>query len=323
MKFSIIMPVYNSCTSLEKSINSILNQNFQNWELIAVDDGSTDNSYDILKKYNAKDSRIKCYTKKNSGPGNTRNYGIDKASGDYIAFLDSDDYYELDFLDKVNELLEKNNCDVIFLNTINEQPSGKVDYCDNLHNFNGMSKDELIGLQMSGKLPWGPCSKVTKAEIVKECTFLDLAVGEESIYSFDLLSKAKSICFLKKPIYHYVHNDSGQHKKGGNDPWKQIVESMNNHLIELNLKSKFNDALASLAINALIISIYRLSLENSIISARLEIRKKIKEYKKDYNLEDYNKNYLNTKSKLIYFLIKHNLILLVIISSKIRKMFYK
>ena len=91
VKVSVIMPVYNDEKNLENSINSILNQTLEDIEIICINDGSTDNSLGILNDFSKKDSRIKVFSKENSGSGASRNLGISKAIGEYDAFLDSDD----------------------------------------------------------------------------------------------------------------------------------------------------------------------------------------------------------------------------------------
>lgn len=106
---SIITPVYNAQDYLEETILSVLNQTYSNWELLLIDDCSTDNSYEIIEKYLKKDKRIK-YLKneKNSGPAITRNRGIEESKGEYIAFLDSDDlWYENKLKNQINFMKEK------------------------------------------------------------------------------------------------------------------------------------------------------------------------------------------------------------------------
>ena len=107
---SIITPVYNSQDYLEETILSVLNQTYSNWELLLIDDCSTDNSYEIIKKYLEKDKRIK-YLKndKNSGPAITRNRGIKEAKGEYIAFLDSDDLWYENKLERQINFMQTNN----------------------------------------------------------------------------------------------------------------------------------------------------------------------------------------------------------------------
>ncbi len=108
MKFSIIVPVYNVEKYIDKCLSSILNQTYKNYEVIVVNDGSPDNSQIIIDEYVKKDNRFKSYKKVNGGLSDARNYGINLATGDYLLFLDSDDYIEKELLFKLNDILVKN-----------------------------------------------------------------------------------------------------------------------------------------------------------------------------------------------------------------------
>ena len=92
VKISVIIPVYNTQEYLRECIDSVLNQNFQDIEIICINDGSTDNSQDILDEYHKKDIRFKVFTQKNQGLAKSRNVGLNHAKGEYVIFLDSDDY---------------------------------------------------------------------------------------------------------------------------------------------------------------------------------------------------------------------------------------
>ncbi len=106
VKVSVVIPTYNSAEYLSEAIDSVLSQSYDNWEILIVDDGSTDNTRDIIKKY---DNSIKYYYKKNEGVSKARNFGIEKAQGKYVAFLDSDDYWEVDKLERQVASLENEN----------------------------------------------------------------------------------------------------------------------------------------------------------------------------------------------------------------------
>ena len=112
VKISIIMPVYNAGEYLTTAINSILCQSFDDFELICVDDGSTDSSAVIIKKFMAKDGRIKSVRQSNAGPGVARNTGVEIACGKYIIFLDADDFYEKNLLSSLYGIAEDGNLDV-------------------------------------------------------------------------------------------------------------------------------------------------------------------------------------------------------------------
>ena len=109
---SIILPVYNSEKYIHKCINSILNQIYANWELIVIDDGSSDNSFNIIKEFADMDKRINLHHFENRGVAASRNTGIMLAKGEYITFIDSDDYVTPDYLDKLVNGIEMYDCDI-------------------------------------------------------------------------------------------------------------------------------------------------------------------------------------------------------------------
>ena len=117
-KVSIIMPVYNSEKYIKNAVLSVLNQTYKNLELIAVDDGSTDNSLEILNNIKKEDSRLKVYAKENGGISSARNYGIDRATGEYIGFIDNDDEYVPELIADNIKLIVKYNAEIIKFNKI-------------------------------------------------------------------------------------------------------------------------------------------------------------------------------------------------------------
>lgn len=112
-KISVIVPVYNVAKYLERCLESILSQSFKDFEIICVNDGSTDNSLEILQQYAKKDKRIKIINQKNSGAGYSRNIGINAALGNYLSFIDADDWIDELFLEKVYHLAEVSSADII------------------------------------------------------------------------------------------------------------------------------------------------------------------------------------------------------------------
>ncbi len=115
MTLSVIMPVYNASRFLSEAVDSVLSQSFSDFEFIAVDDCSTDNSYDILLEYEKKDSRVKVYkNESNRGVSYTRNFAVEKANGEFIALIDSDDMWKSDKLEKQLKLIEKRGADLCY-----------------------------------------------------------------------------------------------------------------------------------------------------------------------------------------------------------------
>ncbi len=111
---SIITPLYNGERFLSQTIESVLNQTYPCWEMLIVNDGSTDNSEQIANSYAQKDNRIKVYSQENAGSAAARNNGIRRASGRYIALLDADDLWEADFLEKQLRLLQDKDCQLVY-----------------------------------------------------------------------------------------------------------------------------------------------------------------------------------------------------------------
>lgn len=111
-KVSIIVPVYNVEKYLQKCLNSLINQTLKEIEIICVNDGSTDNSWQILENFAQKDARIKVFSQKNSGQSVARNVAIEQATGEYLGFVDSDDWVDLDFFENLYNTAKKYNCDI-------------------------------------------------------------------------------------------------------------------------------------------------------------------------------------------------------------------
>ena len=117
-KYSVIVPVYNAETYLSDAIESVLNQDFNDWELILINDGSIDKSQTICEYYQMKDQRIKLISKNNEGVSIARNIGIDSAKGEFIVFLDADDWLTKFFLGVANRIVNETDADLLVLNYI-------------------------------------------------------------------------------------------------------------------------------------------------------------------------------------------------------------
>ncbi|WP_052476255.1 glycosyltransferase family 2 protein [Cohnella kolymensis] len=155
MKVSVVIPVFNAEQFLSKCLDSVKNQTYNNWEAIAIDDGSSDGSYTILSKYALDDNRFKVSTHANQGPGYTRNRAISQVTGDYVVFLDADDYIDSHYFEKLIKCIEENQSDVVFIDALQEKPSGELIRVEYMSKYKGCSKEELIRSQMTGKMPWG------------------------------------------------------------------------------------------------------------------------------------------------------------------------
>ena len=171
---------------------------------------------------------------------------------------------------------------------------------------------------MVGILPWGACSKVIKKDIVKKSSFTKLKVGEEALFSFNVLYCSSKIKFIDKPLYHYVHNDNGQHSKGGLDPWGPVVAAMKKHLIAINEYSKYEKVVNSFALKSFAISIYRCASKLNYSQAVVKIKENYSLYKKMYDFNNIDRRFINIFAILMFYLIKFKLYIVVIFASKIR-----
>lgn len=321
MLFSIIMPVYNAEKTLTRGIESVLKQTLKDFEIIIVDDGSTDDSWNIIKKYESDDKRVIAVHQDNAGPGAARNRAISISCGEYIAFLDADDYWEPDFLDTILRVSDEKKSDFIFVETVKEREDGSVIKYLNVGKNKDLTKYEMICSQMTGKMPWG-MSKVIRKELVEKAGngFLNINVGEETIFSYEVLKRAQYITFADKVIYHYVQSGTGQHTKGDYDPWKPLVEKMKEHLLVSGEYDKYEDTINSMALKALAICIYRCSFEKTIGKSLELIRINYIEYKEKYDFSKINKDVLDKNTLIILELLKKKLFIILILASRIRKM---
>lgn len=150
---SVIMPVYNSSQYLDEAIQSVINQKYQHWELICVDDGSTDDSLEILERYQNENINIRIYSQKNSGPAQARKIAISQSKGEYICYLDSDDTYSKDYLYETLKQALLTDADVTIPILISNWTSkGELDFNDR----NNLKFGEVIGSRCAflRTLPW-------------------------------------------------------------------------------------------------------------------------------------------------------------------------
>ena len=320
MIFSIIMPAYNAEKILTRSIESVLKQTLKDFEMIIVDDGSIDNSWNIIKKYESNDKRVIALHQDNAGPGAARNRAISISRGEYIAFLDADDYWEPDFLDTILRVCDMKKSDLIFVETVKEREDGSIIKYLNVSKNKNLTKHEMICSQMTGKMPWG-MSKVIRKDLVEKAGngFLNINVGEEAIFSYEVLKRAQYITFADKVIYHYVQSRTGQHTKGNYDPWKPLVKEMKEHLLTNGEYDKYEDTINSLALKALAICIYRCSFEKTIGKSLDLIKSNYIEYKENYDFSKINTDVLDKNTLIILELLKKRQFLILVIASKIRK----
>ena len=209
MKISVIVPVYNAERYLDKLVQSVLSQTYEDYELILVDDSSKDNSYLLMKKYQEMDSRIKAYTKENTGPGLTRKFGFEKSSGDLFFFVDSDDWVTTsDVFKEINDLFEKNEkIDVLFfdrediIGDTKDIICGFQEVSEGVHNIDEINEVIRPGLG----------AKIFRRNILKTEMFFESNIFEDLYTTYEYLKQCNYFYYVHKcyySIYHDINSDS-------------------------------------------------------------------------------------------------------------------
>lgn len=203
---SIVVPIYNASKSLNKCIDSLINQTKKEIEIILVNDGSTDDSEKIIKQY--KDERIKYFKNKNQGIGKTRNFGIKKSIGKYIMFVDSDDYLDKNACKIMYEKAIKDKLDIVvcdYYNVLNKKVKQKVE----IESFNNTSLKENPSLLL--KINLAPWNKIYSKKMITKnnITFEEKLKYEDAPFVAQALDKSKTIGKIDKALNYYViHNNS-------------------------------------------------------------------------------------------------------------------
>lgn len=208
-KVSVIMPVYNSEKSIKNAIESVISQTYQNWELIIVNDGSTDKTLEICNEY--KDNlKIKIISKENGGPSSARNLGISQSNGKYIMFIDSDDTYENTIIEKMVNNMESDKivcCNYYKIN-FGRKRFSKLEE-DIIVNNDGLQ--EFIEKTQKNTLFNITCNKIYIRKILTENNILfnnQVDFGEDLEFNAEYFKYIKSAYLIKEPLYNYYIADS-------------------------------------------------------------------------------------------------------------------
>ena len=207
-KVSVIVPVYNVELYLEKCLNSLVNQTLQDIEILVINDGSPDNSQEIIDKYSKKyPDIIRAYTKKNGGLSDTRNFGVEKAQGEYLAFIDSDDYVDIDMFEKMYQKANETEADVVVspITYVDNSIITRKYYRDTLKYFGKNVQDAPRILRVANSFAW---NKIYRREFWQINNF-KFPVGqwfEDSALIYNVMGSANKVECVNIPFYHYIRN---------------------------------------------------------------------------------------------------------------------
>ncbi|MCQ2468655.1 MAG: glycosyltransferase [Ruminococcus sp.] len=308
---SIIVPVYNAQQYLSDCISSLIKQSYDNLEIIAVNDGSSDTSLEILRDFQAKDNRIKVIDQKNAGVSAARNNGIKHASGEYVMFVDADDWIDAETCQTAISKLTNTDADVVMWSYTSEFehrseqkklfPQERIfesdDVAYHLHRrFVGIIGEELAHPEFADSLcpVWG---KLYKRSLLDGISFTDLKkIGtyEDGLYNLFVFERVQRAVYLPEYFYHYRRTTTESVTSGYReklfDQWQNLFQIMNSYIQEHKLDSQYNTALQNrIALSLLGLGLNEMSSDKSFIGKCKEIKRIISlpEYREAYCQLDY------------------------------------
>ncbi len=278
IKVSVIVPAYNTENYISDCIESIIGQTLKDIEIIAVDDGSTDNTLKILKDFKAKNPEIiKVFHKNNGGQATARNLALEKAKGEYIAFVDSDDFLERTMLEEMYNKAIEDSADVVVCDIL-EHKDGKANYYT--------ATD--IGYKFS--VTPSVCNKIFKNEIANSQKFPESIWYEDLEYTFKIFMKTDKISLVNKALYHTNLRDNSTMRNQNSEKNLDILTAFSH--LEEGTDNNFHDTLEYVYIDHIFITaINRVAAQKTKEKGR--VIKKLRlyglsKYPKFYNNEHFN-----------------------------------
>ena len=242
---SVIVPIYNAESYLGKCLDSIATQSYRNLEIILVNDGSTDSSYDICIQYAKKDNRIKVINKKNEGLVAARKSGLSVATGTYVTYVDSDDWVEMWAYQKIMDIAIQNNPEIILGTFVKEAGNIKSIRKDFLKEGFYTQEELYQEIQNGIQQPFycsvfnlSLCTKVVKRELLtiyQNTVPNEIVMGEDTAVTLPLVTQSHSIYVFETPFYHYVQNKqsmSWEKKSGDYQRWLLLQKYLETKISE-------------------------------------------------------------------------------------------
>lgn len=223
---TILLPCYNVEKFIPRCLDSIISQTYKNLQIIAIDDGSNDKTWCIMQEYAQKDTRIEIYHQKNQGVSSTRNNLLDKVKGDYVLFIDSDDWCEHNMLEFLVHKIIDNNADVAICSDVVNDRIVKTEYNEYILDKKNTIKQFLLHKKLRGSL----CNKLFKASLLHKLKFNNnVSYGEDALFCWHLFQRINRVYFSTRELYHYrmnensiSHSSFNSLKLSGHFVWNQI-----------------------------------------------------------------------------------------------------
>ena len=206
---SVTIPIYNVEKYLARCVDSIVNQTYKNLEIILVDDGSPDRCSQMCDDYAEKDSRIKVVHKKNGGLSDARNAGMSVATGEYISFIDSDDYVSDDFFECLLDVMNKENSDIAECSVVKLYEDNRFDeFSDDLSVKTYDTQDAMSALIAENPFHQHVWNKLYKTELVKDIPYAVGKLNEDEFWTYQVFGRANKVSKFNKTMYYYFQRSS-------------------------------------------------------------------------------------------------------------------
>ena len=299
-KISVIVAVYNTEKYVERCLNSLLNQTYQNLEIIVVEDDSTDNSKEVLKKYSHNDKVKLIYNKKNSGLSYSRNVGLENATGSYIGYIDSDDYVDLDYYEKLMQSIIDSKAEIAIcdIKVVDEDTNTEViSRCCNNDEF-------TVYNVIDNGLAASACNKLFKKELISKYKFAEGKVNEDIAVVIPTLVNAKKITYANT-YYYYVQRGGSIQNSSFSDKRFDIFYGVKTTLERIKDNKDYESLKDAIVYNQLIVLLIYVIPKEKKFLLRYRILKKYYDLIKEYDIKS-NKLYqqfLQQESKInrIYY----------------------
>lgn len=277
VKVSVIVPVYRVEKTLDRCLESIVNQTYNNLEIILVDDGSPDQCPQMCDEWALKDPRIKVIHKKNGGLSSARNAGLKIYTGDYVSFVDSDDYLDLQAYESLVGYATKNNADLVLNNyyDVNSTNSQKI-----VALSSESTNKDLVKLTLLGKAPTSAWGRFIARDILENQGIIRFEEGrqyEDTIPAFKALLKSKNAVYLGTPLNYYVQSNGSI---VANPKYSDVEDLYHNVKVigEMFVGTQYENLFANYGIKTLIYALqlfYRMHIQGGEIEEKilLEIKR--------------------------------------------------
>lgn len=304
---SVIVPIYNVEKYLARCVDSIVNQTYKNLEIILVDDGSPDSCPQMCDDYAKKDSRIKVVHKKNGGLSDARNAGMAVATGEYISFIDSDDYVSDDFFECLLDVINKENSDIAECSVVKFYEDNRFDeFSDDLSVKTYDTQDAMSALIAENPFHQHVWNKLYKTELVKDIPYAVGKLNEDEFWTYQVFGRANKVSKLNKTMYYYFQRNSSIMGVGYNIRRLDALEGKANRqkYIENNFPELSTQAKIDLYGSCMFA--YQSVLKFMSGADKKNALELIRKYRKMYNLSFDEINTIKDSSKKYFMFAKFN-----------------